>query len=410
MNPIRNIIIVNDFNYIQGGASKVAIETAKRLSKQQIGNIYFFSAVYQEEAVSEGITYITTNQKEALKDENRIRGFFNGIYNIKAKREFGKLLDSLNKEETIIHVHGWTKALSSSVFHIAFKKGFKVVLTMHDYFTACPNGGYFNYKINKVCDYKPMSKACISCNCDSRSYVFKLYRILRQVVQNKIVRVNENLKYAISISDFSERVLKKTLNQNTQVIRVYNPIDTGKKETRSKVEQNQTYLYVGRISKEKGVDIFCQAVEQLGLKGIVVGDGEQKDTLQEQFKQIEFVGWKDKQEVKQYMKEAKMLLFPSRWYEAAPLTILEAMSIGLPCIVSEKCAGIDFIQDKIDGLVFNGDVEDLKSKIVNSQKETELLSQEAYKHYWQNYDNKEVYEEKILKAYQIIMKNGKDEN
>ena len=34
----------------------------------------------------------------------------------------------------------------SSVFDVAFKMNFKLVLTLHDYFTACPNGGYFNYQ------------------------------------------------------------------------------------------------------------------------------------------------------------------------------------------------------------------------------------------------------------------------
>ena len=41
---IKNLIIVNDFNYVQGGASKVAIDTANIL-KEDIEKIYFFSAV-----------------------------------------------------------------------------------------------------------------------------------------------------------------------------------------------------------------------------------------------------------------------------------------------------------------------------------------------------------------------------
>ena len=68
-------------------------------------------------------------------------------------------------------VAGWTKALSSSVFDVAFKMNFKVVLTLHDYFTACPNGGYFDYKENKICKRKPLSWKCIKCNCDSNSSI-----------------------------------------------------------------------------------------------------------------------------------------------------------------------------------------------------------------------------------------------
>ena len=144
------------------------------------------------------------------------------------------MLKTLDKEETIIHIHGWTKALSSSVFDIAFKMKFKIVLTLHDYFTACPNGGYFNYKENEICNLKPLSWKCIKCNCDSRNYGFKMYRIIRQFIQNKIVKLNDKLEYAISISEFSEKILKSTLGKNTKIIRVYNPIDI--KENIEKVD------------------------------------------------------------------------------------------------------------------------------------------------------------------------------
>ena len=39
----------------------------------------------------------------------------------KAAKELSKLLDELNPNETIIHVHGWTKGLSSSIFKVIFK-------------------------------------------------------------------------------------------------------------------------------------------------------------------------------------------------------------------------------------------------------------------------------------------------
>ena len=187
---IQNVVIINDFNYTQGGASKVAINTAKILNKSGL-KVYFFSAVNNPKENIEGITYISTNQKEALREKNRIKGAINGIYNFKAKIELKKLLKTLSPDNTIIHVHGWTKALSSSVFDIAFKMKYKVILTLHDYFTACPNGGYYNYKQNEICHLSPLTWKCIKCNCDSRNYGFKLYRIVRQFVQNKIVRLND---------------------------------------------------------------------------------------------------------------------------------------------------------------------------------------------------------------------------
>lgn len=358
---VKTIVIVNDFNYVQGGASKVAIDTAKML-KEANYNVYFFSAVNRKENEIKGITYISTNQQEALKEKNKLKGIFNGIYNFKVRKELKKLLQTLDRETTIIHVHGWTKALSSSIFDIAFKMKFKVVLTLHDYFTACPNGGYFNYPQNEICHLKPLSWKCIKCNCDSRNYGFKLYRVLRQIVQNKIVKLNDKLEYAISISDFSEKILKPTLGKNTKITRIYNPIDIDENIEKIDPSKNEYYLYVGRVSKEKGVDLFCQAITDLNYKGIVVGDGDEKEKLEKQFPDIEFVGWKNSDEVKNYMKGAKALIFPSRWYEGAPLTPLEAMQLGIPCLVSNVSSAIDYIENKNN--IFKLDVNDIKKKII----------------------------------------------
>lgn len=391
---VKNVVIINDFNYTQGGASKVAIDTAEILKEYGL-NVYFFSAVNKIQENINGITYISTNQNEALKEKNRVKGIINGIYNFKAKRALKKLLEQLSPENTIIHVHGWTKALSSSVFDIAFKMNFKVVLTLHDYFTACPNGGYFNYKQNQICYLKALSWKCVKCNCDSRNYGFKLYRILRQYVQNKIVKLNDKLEYVISISDLSENILKKTLKKNIKIEKIYNPIEIDENEEKIDATQNEYYLYVGRVSKEKGVDIFCQAITELGYKGIVVGAGEEKDKLEEQFLNIEFTGWKNKDEVKLYMKGARALIFPSRWYETAGLTILEAQALGIPAIVSESCAGREFIQEGKNGYTF-ADKEDLKEKIscIGSLK-TKIDISNKY--------TKKEYGESIIRLYNSII-------
>lgn len=345
MSNLKNIIIVNDFDYIQGGASKVAIDTANLLCNEY--DVYFFSADSKDTSVlNKKVKRICTNQGEVLRDKNKLRGFFNGIYNIKAKKEMKKLLCTLNPNETIIHVHGWTKALSCSIFDIAFKMNFKVVLTLHDYFTACPNGGYFNYKCNKTCNFNPLSLNCIKCNCDSRNYFFKLYRVFRQFVQNKIVGLNKKLTDVISISDFSEKILKKTLNTQINIHRIYNPIKLEKNIDRIDFSQNKYFLYVGRVSAEKGVELFCQAITYLRVPGIVVGDGALKEKLQLKYKNIEFVGWKSSEEVINYMKKAKVLIFPSIWYETAGLTALEAQNIGLPVIISSETSTEEFSLNK----------------------------------------------------------------
>lgn len=393
---IKNVVIINDFDYIQGGASKVAIQTANILKEKNPNlNVYFFSGCHKDTSnLNKDVISVCMNQIENIKDKNKIKGIINDLYNFKAKRSLKKLLLTLNKDETIIHVHGWTKSLSSSVFDVAFKMKFKVILTMHDYFTACPNGGYFNYKKNEICDLKPLSIKCIKCNCDSRNYKFKLYRVLRQFIQNKIVKLNNKIEYVISISNFSEKILKNTLNNNVKIYRVYNPIDFSKNFSRVNYKNNSYFLYVGRISKEKGVDIFCEAINLTGLKGIVVGDGSELQRLKEEYKNanIDFVGWKSSEEVKSYMKGAKALIIPSRWYEVAPLTPLEAMQLGIPVFTSDCNATIDYI-DKTNGMIFKNVselVEIMKSDFNFNVKLDEKYSNDNY------YDD-------LIKVYNEIM-------
>lgn len=394
------VVIVNDFDYVQGGASKVALTTAELLHERGT-NVILFSATHKENNYK--FKQISTMQKECLKDG--IKGAFRSIYNIKVKRKFNELLKTLDVNNTVIHIHGWTKSLSSIVFEVAKKRGFKVALTVHDYFTVCPNGGFYNYNKCEICKEKPLSFKCVKTNCDSRNYYFKLYRVFRQFVQNINTKRLKNIDYFISISDFSIDKIKKYIPNKKNIKKIYNPISVLKGD-RIKVEKNNTYLYVGRVDKEKGVDFFCNAISSLNLNGIIVGDGNEREHLQNKYKdsKIEFVGWQKTEDVLKYMEKAKCLIFPSKWYEGAPLTILEAVSKGIPCIVSDKCAAIEFINNN-NGLIYNGvNVEDLKEKIKEyEQIDIKGLSTSTYDNYWKKPYNEEKYISEILNFYNEVI-------
>ena len=343
----HNIIMINDFDYINGGAAKVAIDWTRILTEQGY-NVCFFSAVHGEGDKVDGVRYVCTNQKECLRDSNKLKGALRGLYNRKAYKELKKLLVEYSPEDTIVYIHGWIKALSCSIWNAAKEMGFDVQVTAHDYFLACPNGGFYNYKQNKICRCKPMSAKCLLCNCDSRNYAFKLYRCVRAFIQNTLVDIMKKTKRVITISDFSENIVKSYIPQSVQIERVANPIDKLEHVEYIDFSKNEYFLFVGRVSKEKGCDIFCQAMSDCRVKGVVVGDGPELLTLKEKFAEanIEFVGWKSRLEVFGFMKKARALVFPSRWYEAAPLTVPEALSIGLPCFVSDCCAARDYAVDE----------------------------------------------------------------
>lgn len=397
---IENVVIVNDFNYTQGGASKVAIDTARLLNENGL-NVYFFSAVNKIEENIEGITYISTNQDEVLKEKNRIKGAINGIYNFKAKRELKKLLEKLNPENTIIHVHGWTKALSSSVFLLLNKMKFKIVITVHDYFLSCPNGGFFNYNENTICRFKPMSIKCLKCNCDSRNYLFKIYRVIRQIVQNRVIKkIKAN---AIYISDFSKNKIDNKYVKEWNNIIIANPAGFEKSDITQYI--NDKFIFIGRVSKEKGIELYCEAIEKTNSKGIVIGEGPLREELERKYKNIEFYGWRKKEEIKEELLKSRALVFASLWYETMGLTAIEAHSLGIPVIVGDECCTAQYIENNKNGLIYKmGDLQDLckKIEILKDDRIVEKMKENTYKNYWLNPFSYDKYINNLLEFYKKI--------
>lgn len=106
-------------------------------------------------------------------------------------------------------------------------------------------------------------------------------------------------------------------------------------------------LFVGRLSKDKGVDGILRAVRLLEQEGggetlTIVGDGEEGDRLrgmeESQGCRVRFAGAVTPAEVQDYMEASDILVMNSR-FEGVPMTILEALSHGLP-VISTAVGGI----------------------------------------------------------------------
>ncbi len=358
---IENIVIVYDYAYVNGGAADVAIQSAIGLAEKY--KVHFFSAVGPVcEELKQSKVRVECLGMDDINTGSRIKAIVNGVWNRYAKKRFAMFLSDFDPNTTIVHFHGWGKALSCSVVAVARKMGFKPIITLHDYFTLCPNGGFYNYQKNHICGFKSMCWRCVLTNCDKRSYGQKLWRCVRQIVQDGVVRDKADITY-LSISSQNEALIRGAV-KSKHIVRVDNPVRLAQKKNLS-ITASRRFLYVGRLSEEKGVELFCQAIEQLKQKypdveGMVVGAGEMETYLKERYTSVDFVGWKSQEEVNGYMTTARALVFPSKWYEGAPLTTTEAMSAGLPCIVSLCTSATEYIRHNINGLIFTScNVEEL---------------------------------------------------
>lgn len=361
---LKNIVIVNDWAHIEGGAVSVAINSAIGLAKHY--RVYLFSAIQPIDKRLEevGVCVICIGKKDILHDENRIRAICKGLWDNETKQAFKHLLATLNPAESIIHFHSWTKALTSSLYDVTAKMDFKTVITLHDFFSFCPNGGFYDYQRNEICFRKPMSYSCLICNCDVRSYPQKIWRSIRMVIQNYVMAKNKKI-YFISISALTRKICMQLMNDSRKIYMVADPVEINENQLPNELLNNDVYLFMGRLSPEKGIELFCQAVTDLNRKGIVLGEGYLKSELMEKYPNIQFVGWVAGEDKLAYLKQAKALVFTSLCYETFGLSVAEARSYGIPCIVPDICAASEQIIDGETGYLFKtGDLNSLKEAIV----------------------------------------------
>jgi glycosyltransferase involved in cell wall biosynthesis len=384
-----NVIVINDFAYVDGGASKIALGSAKALA--HFGHrVTLFTAVGPVDPGLldvENLSVTCLQQREVADDPNRMRAVIQGFWNVTAQDQMRMLLATLSPSNTIVHVHTWTKALSASVVQAALSRGFRVVLTLHDYFTVCPTGGFFDHSKQAICHLQPMSATCIATNCDSRSYGHKLWRVGRQWIQSHAGNLPVGEMDFISISNFSEKILAPMLPAEAKVHRVRNFIDMDQKPV-ANVEGNHLFSFSGRLSPEKGPQLLAECSRSLELDVLFIGDGILREQLAKIAPRASFTGWVSSEAACEAMRRSRALVIPSLWYETQGLVVAEAVAMGIPVIVPTTCAARDWVEDGVTGLLFRGgDVFDLAQKIVFLRDHPEAaatMGKQAYQEYWQH--------------------------
>lgn len=143
---------------------------------------------------------------------------------------------------------------------------------------------------------------------------------------------------------------------------------------KARTDQSKIIINVGRLVPVKRQDLIIRAFSLLSMETRrhwsleILGDGEEYDSLKSLAKKLSverFVklhGFVKNTE--SYYIDSAIFILASE-FEGTPNALLEAMSYGLPCIVSDSLNGaLDLIEHKKNGLIFkSGSVSDLKLKI-----------------------------------------------
>nr|WP_318539446.1 glycosyltransferase [Terribacillus saccharophilus] len=167
-------------------------------------------------------------------------------------------------------------------------------------------------------------------------------------------------------------------------------------------------LFIGRFDKQKGLDYLLKVFNTKNYKDInlhIIGESVlSKQSYSSSKENVYFIGRIENRLIDSYIKEVDAVIIPSRW-EGFGLVAIEAMRNEKPCIVSNRGALPELIQENINGYVFDFDDEDSLNNILQHLEKNDLRQKgvNGYQLFKANYTS-EIMNEKIIDLYSSLLK------
>ena len=379
--PPVSVVILSDHGHINGGQAKVAIESALHLKRRGL-DVCFVAGTgpLDERLPKAGIECHVVGAYDILSDPSRLRAGARGIWNRDAARVLANCLASRDPRSTVVHTHGWAKALSPSIGPVIARSGAAHVYTLHEYFLACPTGGFYHHGAAAICTRRPLGFDCLTTGCDPRSNAHKAWRVFRQAVLRTAAGLPANVREIIYLAPEQRSIMAPHMSPDARWHYLPNAVGPRPLE-RVAAEQNGPLLFIGRLSPEKGAEVAARAARLAGVPIAFCGDGECEEAVRQANPDALMLGWLAPDELSGWMRRARGLVFPSLWYECYPLVVADALRIGLPVIVSTSSVATSSIADGVDGLHCLGGDVDAWADAMRQFKSDELvrsLSQAAF--------------------------------
>jgi len=360
-----NILSVNKFFWKKGGSEAVFL-TEKELLEQHGHRVIPFSMHHPNNLESEFSQYFVDEvdySRGSVRD--KLSAAFKIIYSFDAKQK----MQSLLKEQRVhlSHFHIFQHQISPSVFGPLRQRGIPIILTLHDLKPVCPNYQmYVNGEVCERCKGRKFYHAFLnSCMKGSRA---KSLISMVEMYFHYLMGYYQNVDKYIAVSQFHRNKMIENGFAANQIDLLPNCIDP---KVFNFSDRDEDYaVFVGRLSREKGVSTLIEAAElcpNIPIK--IVGTGPEEAELKQAVQQknlsnVEFLGYKSGDELISMMANSSFSLITSIVYENCPMSILESFALGKP-VIGSKIGGIpELINENIDGLTFTpGNPESLAEKM-----------------------------------------------
>jgi len=377
------ILIANKFYYPRGGDCIYTLHL-ESLLKSKGHDVAAFAIQHPENRPNafqryfpSEVSYSSGRGKNLLKIVQRPLGAAD------VRKKFTTLLDDFKPD--VVHLNNIHTHLSPVLAEIAHKKQIRVVWTLHDYKLVCPrydclrNGVgcrlCFSDKIN-VLKYKCMKNsmfASILAYLEAKKWSKEKLELYTDV----FICPSGYMKSQMLAGGFSEKKL----------MILPNFISSWENDEPDRKRRENYYCYIGRISKEKGIETLLQAAQQTPYLLKIAGKGPLFDDLKSRYAsdRIEFLGYLNQEKVKMLIENACFSVIPSECYENNPLSGIESLCSGAPVLGADIGGIPELIEENRTGLLFeSGNKEDLKNKIEKMYRITfdyAYIAQKAQKDY-----------------------------
>lgn len=214
------------------------------------------------------------------------------------------------------------------------------------------------------------------------------YDTLNNHKQNKVKRIFDYADKILVLGEYWKKELARIVPLKKIEV-LYNGVEIP--GTNFYNSQNKTLVFMGVLKKEKGIYDLIDAIKIIDdklpndIKVLFCGNDPDKkinNIISEQGldNRIKLLGWIDAKEKEKIYKSMKINILPS-YFEALSMTVLEAMSYGVP-VITTNISTMEEMLENSEQLVPVGEPQKLAQKIlefINDDFKLELISQQEYK-------------------------------
>lgn len=338
------------------------------------------TALLREKGVDVETLTFTNDQFDGTLSGN-LRSSAKALYNPESARRTKDVIDRFQPD--IVHVHNLFYTASVAVIRAAKQRGVPVVMTLHNFRLVCVNG--LLMREGKVpcetCLSQTIPLAGIRHAC-FRDSVLQSAQLSLTTTLAKFTGIWRRVDRFVVMTDFvRQKFLASSLNLRPDQIMV-KPNSVPDSGMADPALRQDWFLYVGRLSAEKGIDVLLNAVQKDPFPLKIIGSGPLEPLVQQVAATqpgVTYAGWQDRPAVTEAMKTCRALLVPSVCYEAAlPLVVLEAFATGTPVICSNQGNLRQIGADRPAGALFeSGNPDDLGRVVHQLTQQPDLLAQYA---------------------------------